>query len=213
MLSRWMNSVWCYSSMCVNLNLVQDIQQVYRYVPHPIHIIQSKKSKNVYALQETHESGCQWKRSKFTGVWYTMWNVSGIKVIPDKAERKHAAWLQIRASLNSDMRENKIKCLLCEYAKMRAAVHEQRFWTELFLKCVGASLERDVSSGAQRSELVGIQSHRALLSVLSTSVSVCSRKETNKKTQHFTTLNIRFLTCCLHQLQNVLKNQILKRFI
>lgn len=110
------------------------------------------------------------------------------------------------------MRENKIKCLLCEYAKMRAAVHEQRFWTELFLKCVGVLLERDVSSGAQRSELVGIQSHRALLSVLSTSVSVCSRKQTNKKTQHFTTLNIRFLTCCLHQLQNVLKKSNIKTF-
>lgn len=92
---------------------------------------------------------------------------------------------KIRASLNSDMRENKIKCLLCEYAKMRAAVHEQRFWTELFLKCVEVLLERDVSSGAQRSELVGIQSHRALLSVLSTSVSVCSRKQTNKKTTTF----------------------------
>lgn len=83
------------------------------------------------------------------------------------------------------MRENKIKCLLCEYAKMRAAVHEQRFWTELFLKCVEVLLERDVSSGAQRSELVGIQSHRALLSVLSTSVSVCSRKQTNKKNTTF----------------------------
>lgn len=90
------------------------------------------------------------------------------------------------------MRENKIKCLLCEYAKMRAAVHEQRFWTELFLKCVGASLERDVSSGAQRSELVGIQSHRALLSALSTSVSVCSRKETNEKTTTFYYIKYQF---------------------
>lgn len=39
---------------------------------------------------------------------------------------------------------------------------------------VGGSVPRVIRSGDQRSELVGIQSHRALLSALSTSVSVCT---------------------------------------
>lgn len=43
---------------------------------------------------------------------------------------------------------------------------------------------------------------------------LCLQQETNKqkKPQHFTTLNIRFLTCCLHQLQNVLKKSNIKTF-
>lgn len=66
-------------------------------------------------------------------------------------------------------REEKIKCLFGKHVKIKVVMHEQRFQRVVFSRkgCDGR-WER-----VQRRELVGIQSHRALLSALSTSISVC----------------------------------------